>query len=72
MLREEYDEYELRPADIRITDELLGEGAYGKVYKGTLMARRRNIKAGKSELATELTDDVAAKVLHPHASDQTR
>ncbi|KAH7707501.1 Protein F09A5.2 [Aphelenchoides avenae] len=68
---EVYDEHELRPTDIRITDVLLGEGAYGKVYKGTLIASRRNV-AGKAALATELTDEVAAKVLHSHASDQTR
>lgn len=71
LLREVYDEHELRPTDIRITDVLLGEGAYGKVYKGTLIASRRNV-AGKAALATELTDEVAAKVLHSHASDQTR
>ncbi|KAH7707124.1 hypothetical protein AAVH_25647, partial [Aphelenchoides avenae] len=68
---EAYDEYELRPADIRVSDVLLGEGAYGKVYKGTLIADRRN-NLGKAVLATEVTDEVAAKVLHPHASEQTR
>lgn len=65
------DEYELRPTDIRISDVLLGEGAYGKVYKATLVAERRNV-SGKAILATEFTDEVAAKVVHSHANDQTR
>lgn len=69
MLR--YDEYELRPTEIRISDVLLGEGAYGVVYKGTLIAGRR-LASGRETTSAAATDEVAIKMLHPHTGDQAR
>lgn len=66
-----YDEYELRQTEIRISDVLLGEGAHGVVYKGTLIVSRR-LTSGNAVTSADMTGEIAIKILHPHASDQAR
>lgn len=66
-----YDEYELSATDIRISDVLLGEGAYGVMFKGTLIASRR-LASGSEVSSVTATDEVAVKMLHSHITDQAR